>query len=328
MMCCNYPTTTVAIDDEIDFLRTITQHLGIKDCISYSSPNKAIEALKDQKTFNRIQSRILKNNIVTEDINLLPEDHAVLINLKGLHEEIYTKDRFSDVSALIVDYYMDEMSGIDVCEALVNHPAKKILLTGGADKEKVAIEAFNKGIIHRFISKSDPDFPNKLKQAITLLKDAYFRDLTAILLSNITTGILQNSCYINFIRNLQDQYNAEEYYLLDTSGSIVFLDAQGLPVWLIIKHESEINNHEQFAIDQDADKNLIRKLAHREIIPFFFADEDYQYPVSEWDNFSYQSHPLPGVTGYYYAIKQGHIRNNLNKEKIIPYRAIQNETQL
>jgi hypothetical protein len=51
MMYCYYPTTTVAIDDDAEFLKTITQHVGIADCISYSSPNKALEFLKDQNAF-------------------------------------------------------------------------------------------------------------------------------------------------------------------------------------------------------------------------------------------------------------------------------------
>ena len=93
--------------------------------------------------------------------------------MRGLHEEIYNKDRFNDVSVIIVDYYMDEMNGIEVCETLSKHPAKKILLTGGADKENIAIDAFNKGIIHRFINKTDPDFPSQIRQAIYMQRGIF-----------------------------------------------------------------------------------------------------------------------------------------------------------
>lgn len=327
MMSCYYPTTTVAIDDDTDFLGILTQHLGIRDCIAYSSPNKAIKSIKNQNPFDRIQSRIVKKTSnAAEDISSCPEDYAVLINMHRLHEEIYNKDRFCDVSVLIVDYHMNELNGIDVCEALATHPAKKILLTGGADKEKVAIEAFNKGIIHRFINKSDPNFPSKLKQAIALLKDAYFRELSLRLLPHMPAasfGTLQNPAYINFINNQQAQFNSVEYYLLDATGSMLFVDTNGTPVWFIVKNETEIINYIKIAEDQDANQELIQTLANRKMIPFFFTEDDYHNSVSEWNNFLYQAHLLPGLSGHYYANNKGHIRNNLIRQNIFSYDAYQ-----
>lgn len=80
MMYCYYPTTTIAIDDDADFLKTMTQHLGIADCIAFSSPNKALTYLKNQDSFHRIQSRISTSDNI---------DTAPSIDLKKLHEEIY-----------------------------------------------------------------------------------------------------------------------------------------------------------------------------------------------------------------------------------------------
>lgn len=322
MMCCYYPTTTVAIDDDIDFLTVITQHLGIADCISYSSPSKAIESLKNKNPLNRIYPRLSASSVISGDINTTIEDYSYNINLHRLHEEIYSNDRFHDPSILIVDYHMDEVCGIDLCETLLNHPAKKILLTGSSDKEKIAIDAFNKGIINRFINKSDPNFPIQLKQAVTILKEAYFRDFSAKLLPCIPDKngmLLQNPTYINFVKNLQDQFNIVEYYLLDTLGSILFFDENGNPLWLIIKHETEINNYLNIAKDQDAKHTLIDALTNRKMIPFFFSNEDFQLTVFDWDNHLYPAHVLAGVNEYYYALIKGHIRNNLNREKITPY---------
>lgn len=320
MMCCYYPTRTIAIDDDVDFLRMMTQHLGISDCVSYSSPHKAIQSLKDQKSFQRLQSRILKTTFAPEAINSNPEDHAFLINMRGLHEEIYSIERFQDVSVLIVDYHMDELSGIEVCETLSKHPAKKILLTGGIDKEKVAIEAFNKGIIHRFINKSDPNFPTQLKQAISVLKESYFLDLTsAIFPYTSNTNILQHPSYVNFLRNLQCQFEAVEYYQFETTGSGILLDAKGSPVWFIVKHESEMENYEKLARDQDGSEKIIKALANRELLPFFFSDQDYENSVANWNQFLYPAQKLQGLSEYYYTIFKGHIRDNLVQEKIVPY---------
>jgi CheY-like chemotaxis protein len=321
MMCCYYPTTTVAIDDDIDFLTVLTQHLGIADCLPYSSPRKAIAELDPQTPFQRIQSRIMKTGLRPED-NSSPDDHAVFFNMRGLHEEIYNKDRFHDVSVLIVDYQMDGMSGLEVCQALSNHPAKKILLTGGINKETLVIEAFNKGIIHRFINKSDANFPNKLKHAITVLKDAYFRDLSSTLLPHITTmpmTLYQNPIYINFIKNRQEQFNAVECYMIDTIGTSLMIDAHGEPIWLIIKHEADMDAHEKLAYDQEAHDHLIQGIANRSLMPFFFSDEAYQKSASEWGRFFYPCQDLPSIKNYYYAICRGHQANHLYKDKIISY---------
>lgn len=321
MMYCYYPTTIVAIDDDADFLKTTTQHLEVTDCIAYSSPKKALTSLKNQHAFQRIQARILKTTAVPEESHSLPDDYALLVNMRKLHEEIYSDERFNDVSVLIVDYYMDDISGIDFCESLAEHPAKKILLTGGRDKEKIAIEAFNKGIIHRFINKADPNFVSQLRQAVTTLKEAYFRDLTLTLLPYLSSSgtILQNPVYINLVKNLQEQFKTIEHYLLDISGSSLFLDAKATPHWLVIKNETELNNYKKIAQEQDIDSGFIRALNQNQKIPFFFLDEDYQHAVNKWDKFLYTAHPLPGIKNFYYAIIEGHIRSNLDKEKIIHY---------
>lgn len=316
MMCCYYPTTTIAIDDDVDFLRVISQHLGIADCIPYSSPSKVIDALKNTNPFNRIASRIVKTSTNSD----ITDDYAVQINMRNLHHEIYSNDRFNDVSVLIIDYHMDEMTGIEVCEALKNHPAKKILLTGSIDKEKIAIEAFNKGIIHRFINKSDANFPILLKQAVSFLKENYFRDLTSEILTTQTETLLHNPAYVSFTRSLKEQFDLVEFYLIDVMGSKVFLNSIGNPIWLVIRHDDEIENYINIAKDQDGEANLIESLTQRKMIPFFFSEDDFQQPVSKWNNYLYQAYPFPGITGYYYAVIEGQIKENLNAEKMISYR--------
>ncbi len=329
MMCCYYPTTTVAIDDDVDFLKVITQHLEIADCISFSSPSKAVESLKNKQALDRLRSHISSQPIAIDNFKI-GEDYAFQINMHKLHNEIYSKNRFDDASVLIIDYHMGETSGIDVCEALSNHPARKILLTGGKDKEKIVIEAFNKGLIHRFINKSDPIFPALLKQAITMLREVYFRDLTTTLLPHIATtkaSLLQHPAYINFTKNLHAQFNTVEHYLIDTVGSSLLIDADGNPLWLVIKHESEIGAYVNIAKDQDDSNPSTEALVQREKIPFFFLDEDFQKPVSAWEDYLYPAHLLTGINGYYYTVIKGHIRNNLVREKIISYNAYKRPNQ-
>lgn len=320
-MCCYYPTTTIAIDDDNDFLGVLTQNLGIADCIPYLSPKNAIDTLISQNPFQRIHDRVIKGSR-SADTHSLPEDQSITYNIRGLHEEIYSSDRFNDVSVIVVDYYMDELNGIEVCEALAKHPAKKILLTGGADKENLAIDAFNKGVIHRFISKADAEFPNKLRQAVFACKEAYFRDLTASLISHLpsaSTKLYQYPPFVNFTRNLQDQLNAIEHYVVDGNGSSLMLDRNGHPSWLVIRSESDMRELEDIARDSDADGKLILDIADRIQMPFFFSNEDFQQPASDWDKLFYPSQKLPGVPDYFYSIFDGFKNSHINNENIISY---------
>lgn len=326
MMCCYYPTTTVAIDDDIDFLGILTKHMGIAKCIPYSHPDEAVNKLQNQKPFERILNRVIKSTHQSENSETSSDNHAILFNMRGLHEEIYNKNRYNDVSVMIIDYYMDTMSGIEVCEALKDHPAKKILLTGGADKERIAIDAFNNGIIHRFINKKDADFPNRLKQAVSTLKEEYFLDLNSILLPHVNTmprNQYQYPQFINFMRNMLDQFEAVEHYMVDTIGTSIMLNAQGEPTWLVLKHESEMEAYTQIARDLEASQHLLDKLANRSHIPFFFTEKDYQQPTSEWEGLLYSAQSLPGLKTYYAICKNE--QQYIDTNRIFSYNQLMNQ---
>lgn len=322
MICCYYPTTTVAIDDDSYFLDILTKHSGIPDCKAFTSPQDAITKLKSNTPLSRLQERIIKTGVRMPDCDSTPEDHTVSYNLHNLHEEIYNKKRFTDVSVIIVDYYMGETNGINVCEALKAHPAKKILLTGGADKESLAIDAFNKGIIHKFISKSDKDLLIKLSQAIHTLKDAYFHDLSQALLpcsASMRKNPFKYPVFNNFLHDLKNKTNSIEYYMVDIAGTCLMLDENGILTWLVIKHESDMQGFEKLASDMEAPNHLFQGVAERLLMPFFFSEEDYQHPASMWNQFFYPCQPMAGTNDYYYTIFRGGQNQHIDKDRIIPY---------
>lgn len=308
-MICYHPTAIIAIDDDKTFLMAMSRHLGIPNLRYFTSPTEAIENLQNQNPFKRLKEKLFKTSqTYSEDIDSMADQYSSHINLKKLHEEIYCADRFNDASVLIIDYHMGEINGIDVCKKLINHPAKKILLTGGTDKEKIAIEAFNNGIINRFISKADSNFPDQLKHAISMLQNTYFKDLTTSLVPNSSTiPLLEKTHYQNFIRNLKTELNADEFYLLDTSGSALFL-SNGAPTWLIIKSSNELNDYINLASEAEYSENIFNELKNHKKIPFFFSDDDYQIPVHLWGDYLHECTPLPGNSNYFYSI----IKNNFN----------------
>lgn len=319
MMSCYYPTTVVAIDDDQGFLDTIGQHLQISKQDLYTSPHIAMQSINKADPYDRIQSRLLQSN--REISESLSDNYSVTFNPHRLHEEIYSTARFKDISVMIIDYHMGDINGLDVCRQLADHPSKKILLTGGADKEKVAIEAFNQGIIHRFISKTDKDFPLQLDRTITMLKDNYFRDLTSRLMPHLpdtNAAVLKNLAYVNLVRSLQLQLSASEYYLFDISGSVLFISNDGKPSWLLIKSDDELSRYEEIATNSDDAEEIALAIRNREKMPFFLSETDFEQPASNWGEYLYAARPLAGTDGFYYSLIEGHVKNNLAQNKIIP----------
>ena len=155
-----------------------------------------------------------------------------------------------------------------------------------------------------------------------MLKSAYFHDLSSTLLPHITTmpmSLIQQPSYINFMRNLQDQFDAVEFYILDSIGSTIMLDTHGEPAWFILKHESDMHSYEKLAHDQEAPAHLIQGITDRSLMPFFFSDEDYQQPVSEWERYFYPTQSLPGTKNYYYSTYKGYRGNHICKDEISSY---------
>lgn len=322
MICCYYPTSIVAIDDDRNFLSALSQSLGLHGCNTYSSPKDALKTIKATHPLQRIRSRIIKPADKEELDHTSADETVIHINLHSLHEEIYNPERFDDISVMIVDYHMNEMNGIELCKQLQHHPAKKILLTGGVDNERIAIQAFNDGVIHRFINKSDPNFIKKLNQAITSSKEAYFRDIGAQLLQHIPSSIvniLQHPSYINLTRQIRDQHTIIEQYILDMNGSTLMLDEKGNTLLLIIKSELDIANYCNIAEDQEAPEKFIKGLANRSILPFFFTDYDYHRITSEWDDCFHACQLVPGMSKYYYSIIEDTNGRYVRKDQIKPY---------
>jgi len=319
MLCCYHPTSVFAIDDNHEFLTALSQHLSLPNLSCFSSPSKALALLQPQNPFSEIQSTLITTTRShyndTDDVS---EQEAIIVNLRKLHHIINDANRFDTVSVILIDYHMDKINGIDICQQLTKHPAKKILLTGGQDKEKIAIEAFNNGIIHRFINKSDPNFTTHLKYTIALLKEAYFRDLTNAIIpdSHPIMKLLRNASYHNFCRNLHAQVNADEYYLLDNSGSILYF-TNNEPTWLIIRSIEELENYANIASETENGDGIAEKIRNRKSIPFFFTENDFNTTVCKWETYMHKAHPLPGVKGYYYSIINGDTHGYLDRTQMI-----------
>jgi CheY-like chemotaxis protein len=78
--------------------------------------------------------------------------------------------RFALTQVCVVDYAMPAMSGLQVLNELKGWVGSRVLLTGRVE-EQLAVSAFNRGLIERFIPKQTPDLRVRLTSAIQGLLD-------------------------------------------------------------------------------------------------------------------------------------------------------------
>lgn len=133
MLFYTYPATTAFIDDDKDFLTAIANAANIDQNVIFTEPNHAVEALLKTDQVNRLHQAIYQPSSLKQ-LKYPSNGGLITFDPIRLHEEIYNHNRFKDVAVVIIDYYMNALNGIEVCQKLQDLPAKKILLTGGATK--------------------------------------------------------------------------------------------------------------------------------------------------------------------------------------------------
>jgi len=291
-LLCYYPTNVAIIDDSDSFLAMINDKLDPQQPRQlYNNPAEALQKINNKKSNTELNSII--KNIPIEDVDeLSTTDYAInsLINvdLKQLHNEIYNKNRFDRISAILIDYQMAQMNGLEFCRKLSDKTICKIMITSLSDF-KLAVDAFNDGIIDKFIIKGTPDFFHEINSCITKAQKDYFKNIYGLdgLLGFMLRGQLQfaTKSYYELIEQVANTVNAIEFYLLDKSGSILFLDVEAKPTWLIIRTKSELEELYAIAKDNNAPSRVLDALNNKHEMPILLCEEDYQLPVAKWQMF-------------------------------------------
>ena len=170
-----FPTTVAIVDDSPDFLANLSLSLDpVLAFHVFDSPSHALIALNSDLAIAPGPERYFTIYQHREEHSF--DHHVIDLNMANVHLEVFNEHRFERYSVAVVDYDMPEMNGLDLCRRLAHAPVRKVLLTGKAD-EKVAVEAFNEGIIDRFILKQSPDAMTRLQDTIRELQAQYFRDI-------------------------------------------------------------------------------------------------------------------------------------------------------
>ena len=225
-ICLYHPTMVIFLDDSERYLSRIAIELDENlPYLTASAPQSVLAYIKNHSKYDKFTEIDYSN--------------------------IYSFERFNQVSVLVVDYDMPG-TGMDgftfsqeikkLSKELKIHTPKIILLTGQAS-EAVAIDGFNKGYIDRYISKNDPSYGKKLNGIIQELQILYFAESSENLLNKLASKAffpLKDENFLEILLKISQENNIVERYTVNNSGDLLLLNKDGEPFWLIIISPDDI----------------------------------------------------------------------------------------
>ena len=321
--CCYFPSTVLFIDDSKRFLNSITFELD--DTIPFqlfNRPTHALQFLKNEyKTalFEKIKKTSCFNSQEYTD----PTQQPITVNIADILNEIYNPKRFNEISVVVVDYAMPGMNGLEFCEKISDMPIKKILLTGEADHD-LAVQAFNDGLIDRFIRKDEFNVNTNFNEILHSLQNVYFNQLSATMIANLASNTqccLQDNAYLNLFSDYRKNNNILEYYLLDKVGSFLMLDANAVPHWLIVRTEEDIQNLVEFVEEHDSNNSILAMIKNKQALPFFGLNNPYwDVPIENWPDRLYPCHLIKTEhESFYYSTISNAYQDQITQQDILSF---------
>jgi len=306
-LICYYPTNIAVIDDSESFLAMLNKELDLKQPRRlYNDPIKALNEINTVKKTGDQLNYILKK-ISIDDMDELQLDYnvnpLVQVNINNIYKEISNIERFNNVSVLLVDYRMKQMNGLEFCQNISDKNIIKIMVTEISDY-KLAIKAFNEGIINKFILKNTPEFFKEINMSINKGKEAYFNNIyglnSVLRMVFRYQKLLGNENYSEFTKKINDIIAPVEYYLLDKFGSTLFLSEKGDTTWFIVRTKNELEELYAVAKDNGASVSILNALKNKQGMPILLQEKDYKESVKNW--YIYPIKPLLNQEAYYSLI--------------------------
>lgn len=318
---CYFPSTVLFVDDSRDFLLNFV--LQLDESLAYrifDSPFDALDCIhKKRCELDLLSQRCLSE--YTEAKNCPLTNHTINLDLAAIHAEVYNPRRFSEVSVIMVDYAMPGMNGLEFCRRIENANVKKILLTRQAD-EKLAINAFNEGLIHRYIQKGDSNVAELITKSIYDLQLQYFQamsDMVVRMLSVTSPSCLHDRKFAEFFHQLRHEKGVVEHYLADNSGSFLLLDDDANVSFLLVKNEADLRLHYDLALDNGASEDVLDQLSGGEKIPCFWQANRQPPEWNDWSTCLVPAHRFVSDETYFYAYVQGPVLFDVRQDKILSY---------
>jgi CheY-like chemotaxis protein len=283
-----HPTTIVLVDDNESFVQSILLEMPASIALEgFTHPEDALAFLEEP-----IDLAPLVDRCFTMDRSR--ESEAVIhLDFGPIEQEINYRQRFRRVSAVLVDYAMPSVDGLQFCERMTAPYARRAMLTGVAD-EKLAVQAFNAGLIHRFIPKHRATAVEAVIAFIAELEREYFQQYLGRLQSALAIdppGFLVDPTMALRLRRLMQQEAIVEYYLVNDPPGFLMLRSNGSVLRLVLLDADAQRRQLAFAREHDAPPHVVRGIEQGEVVGLFRGDSPADYFGDERYPWNDKVHP-------------------------------------
>lgn len=301
LLLYQYPKSWFFLDDHEPFLEAI--ELSIPSHQPYKLWENPLLCLQ----FLLHLGRLRDEPIGLEHFGSSSDDVIVKYELDKLARFVTNGDRFASPSVLVVDYAMPGMNGLELLEKLNDRSFKTILLTGAAD-EKVAVEAFNSGLIDRFVLKSDPQAVQKTllycEDLSTWRLHEAQHQLIGLLPESIRQIFNSEACGKTVLEEFKRRGIREYYFSLEPIG-IYGLDLVGKPVFLSLVLQEELSKQIDFLRGCRIPKKYLTDLESKQVVTCLFEPFSSEHADSyDWDFNSISLQPIEGAPGVRWGIHE------------------------
>lgn len=296
-----FPTTVVFVDDNPKFLRSLA--LELPEDLAYQTFENAEAALE---RINRSPSVPPLYQRCFSQYGGGSGEQLIHLDLSQIELEISNTERFREVSVVVVDFDMPVMDGLELCRRITNPRIRKVLFTGVAD-EKIAVQAFNAGIIDRFIIKSQPDAVEAVRSAVLELQQRYFEAISETLRATLMLNpppFLTDPAVERLFSELRGEHKLVEYYLVANPGGFLSLTDEGELYRLVVLSEAELAAQADWAAAQGAPEEIVRALREHRRLGYFYETPDAFYDSADyaWDEYLVPARRLDGEGTWYFAL--------------------------
>jgi CheY-like chemotaxis protein len=257
-----YPASVVFVDDSDSYLDALRRFFpDISTNLFFTRSQTALAFIRQHARENSLEFAPASAGLSETGLERFVESSA--------ERDILTRDaRFSEVAAVVVDYDMPGLSGVEFLSSISNLRCAKVLLTGVAD-ETVAVKAFNAGIVDLYLRKTDADSANRL---VHFLGDAKKRHCSEA----GWLGLGENGtvyCDPRTRKVLDEIVAAQgivEYYWRPEQNAILMFDREGSPSVFLAWAENDWIAQAEIVADENGPVDLLKRMATRESMPVFW----------------------------------------------------------
>jgi response regulator RpfG family c-di-GMP phosphodiesterase len=228
----------------------------------------------------------------------------IKIDLSKIYARAFSRSAPRDISVVVIDYHMPDISGEQVASAIIDNNIKKLMLTGQPNDQK-AIQLLNDGFIDNYAEKKVINNVDHISTKIAKLQRQYFNSLCAPIKESIKKqcGIIYNNRYNEILERHIEQLNIVQHYLITNQGSRLLINQQGEQYWFIVATEEDFKGWAETAQYADAREAVQHRLASRTHLLFLFSDTEQEQPPSQWSNYLHEAKSFSiGKENLYYAL--------------------------